>query len=107
MRLRLVPKNPTWDFFKRANLFAAFSGLLIVVSLVLTFTAGLNFGIDFRGGTTIRTESTQPVDVGAYRAAIDALELGDVSITEVFDPTFAADQYVSMIRIQAQQDAEA
>lgn len=107
MRLRLVPKNPTWDFFKRANLFAAFSGLLIVVSVVLTFTAGLNFGIDFRGGTTIRTESTQPVDVGAYRAAIDALELGDVSITEVFDPTFAADEYVSMIRIQAQQDAEA
>ena len=31
---------------------------------------GLNFGIDFRGGTTIRTESTQPVDVGAYRAAL-------------------------------------
>lgn len=107
MRLRLVPKNPTWDFFKRANILAGISGILIVVSIILTFTVGMNFGIDFRGGTTIRTESTQAVDVGAYRTAIDALDLGDVSITEVFDPTFAEDQHVSMIRIQAQENAEA
>ncbi len=63
---------------------------------------GLNFGIDFRGGTTIRTESASPVDVGDYRAALAALDLGDVSITEVFDPTFGEDQNVAMIRIQAQ-----
>lgn len=107
MRLRLVPKNPTWDFFKRAGIPVSVSGILIVVSIILTFTVGMNFGIDFRGGTTIRTESTQSVDVGAYRTAIDALDLGDVSITEVFDPTFAEDQHVSMIRIQAQENAEA
>lgn len=107
MRLRLVPKNPTWDFFKRANILVGISGALIVASILLTFIVGMNFGIDFRGGTTIRTESTQAVDVGAYRSAIDTLELGDVSITQVFDPTFDEDQFVSMIRIQSQADAEA
>jgi preprotein translocase subunit SecF len=107
MRLRLVPKNPTWDFFKNANLWVLISGVLVVVSVVLSMTVGMNFGIDFRGGTTIRTESTQAVVVGAYRDALSQLDLGDVSISEVFDPTFAENQHVSMIRIQAQEGAEA
>jgi preprotein translocase subunit SecF len=47
------------------------------------------------------------VDVGAYRDAMAPLGLGDVTITEVFDPTFAADQNVAMIRIQAQDGEEA
>ena len=68
---------------------------------------GLNFGIDFKGGTTIRTESTAAVDVGAYRQAMQPLNLGDVSITEVFDPTFGPDQNVAMIRVQAQDGEEA
>ena len=37
---------------------------------------------------------------------LSALDLGDVSITEVFDPTFAADEHVAMIRIQAQEGEE-
>lgn len=107
MRLRLVPKNSTFDFFGRARLFMMVSAALVVASILSAGVIGMNFGIDFRGGTTIRTESAQAVDVGAYRAAIDRLELGDVSITEVFDPTFEADQNVAMIRIQAQENAEA
>ena len=107
MRLHLVPKNPTFDFFKRANIPMAVSALLIVASIAVTFVVGMNFGIDFRGGTTIRTESTQQVDIGAYRTAIDELALGDVTITEIFDPTFDEDQNVAMIRIQSQSEAEA
>jgi preprotein translocase subunit SecF len=80
---------------------------MMVVALVSFFLQGLNFGIDFRGGTTIRTEAAEAVDVGAYRDALAVHELGDVSITEVFDPTFEDDQHVAMIRIQAQDDGEA
>ena len=79
----------------------------MVASILLTAIMGLNFGIDFRGGTTIRTESAQAVDVGTYRGALEGLGMGDVSITEVFDPTFRADQHVAMIRIQAQTGQEA
>jgi preprotein translocase subunit SecD len=67
---------------------------------------GLNFGIDFKGGTTIRTQSAEPVDVGQYRAAVGDLGLGDISITQVFDPTFGPDENVAMIRIQAQDETE-
>ncbi|MBV7378465.1 protein translocase subunit SecF [Maritimibacter dapengensis] len=106
MRLRLVPQETTWDFFKRSKFTLGFSGLMVLLSVVAFFAIGLNFGIDFRGGTTIRTESVEPVDVGAYRDAIAPLELGDVSITEVFDPNFGPDQNVAMVRIQAQQGDE-
>jgi preprotein translocase SecF subunit len=68
---------------------------------------GLNFGVDFKGGTTIRTESTQAVDVGVYREALGGLNLGDVAITQVFDPTFREDQHVAMVRIEAQEGEEA
>ena len=107
MRLRLVPENTNWDFFSQSKLWLGFSALLLIGSLVSFLMQGLNFGIDFRGGTTIRTESTQTIDVAAYRQAIGDLQLGDVTISEVFDPTFAADQHVAMIRIQAQEGQEA
>jgi preprotein translocase SecF subunit len=71
------------------------------------FFQGLNFGIDFRGGTSVRTESSQPVNVAAYRGALDALDLGDVVISQVFDPNFGPDQNVAMVRIQLQEGQEA
>ena len=107
MRLRLVPKNTNWDFFSQSKLWLGISALLLIGSLVSFLLQGLNFGIDFRGGTTIRTESAQIIDVAAYRQALSALELGEVTISEVFDPTFDADQNVAMIRIQAQEGQEA
>ena len=82
------------------------SGLAVVASVIFFFVMGLNYGIDFRGGTTIRTQSVQVVDVGAYRDALAPLNLGDVTITQVFDPTFTDEQNVAMIRIEAQEGDE-
>ncbi len=107
MRLRLFKEAPNFDYFSRWKLWLGISGVMMVVALVSFLLQGLNFGIDFRGGTTIRTESTQTIDIGEYRAAMEALELGDITITEVFDPSFREDQNVAMIRIQAQDDQEA
>ncbi|MEL7027270.1 MAG: protein translocase subunit SecF [Pseudomonadota bacterium] len=106
MRLKLVPSETSWDFFSRSKIRLGISALLMVAAFLSFIIQGLNFGIDFRGGTTIRTESAQPVDVGAYRDVIAPLELGDVSITEVFDVNFGPDQNVAMIRIQAQEGEE-
>ena len=104
--LRLVPQQTAIDFFSRWKIWLGISGVMIVVALGSFAVQGLNFGIDFKGGTTIRTQSAEPVDVAQYRGAIDGLGLGDVNITEVFDPTFGPDENVAMIRIQAQDDTE-
>ncbi|MFN3575618.1 MAG: protein translocase subunit SecF [Tabrizicola sp.] len=105
-RLKLVPEKTNIDFFKIQWVTFGASIAAMLLSLVLIFTVGLNFGIDFRGGTTIRTESTKAVDVGAYREALQGLDLGDVSITEVFDPSFTEDQHVAMIRLSAREGDE-
>ena len=55
----------------------------------------------------IAAASMQQRHVGVYRSALAGLDLGDVSISEVFDPAFRADQHVAMIRIQAQEGVEA
>ncbi|MCB2129715.1 MAG: protein translocase subunit SecF [Rhodobacteraceae bacterium] len=106
-RLKLVPETTNIDFFRWASVTFGGSVTLVLLAILASLVMGLNFGIDFKGGTTIRTESSQPVDVAAYRAAIAPLGLGDVSITEVFDPNFRADQNVAMVRIQAQEGDEA
>jgi preprotein translocase subunit SecF len=107
MRLKLVPQNTSWNFFARSKLWIGFSILMIILSLTCFFVKSLNFGIDFRGGTSIRTESSEPIDIAAYRNALSSLDLGDITITEVFDPSFTDDQNVAMVRIQAQPDQEA
>jgi preprotein translocase subunit SecF len=106
MRIRLVAQDTSFDFFRFARVTMFASIFAVVASILLWFFVGLNFGIDFLGGTTIRTESSQPVDVGAYRDVVQPLGLGDVTISQVFDPTFEADQHVAMIRIQAQEGQE-
>ena len=107
MRLRLFKDDTSFDFFKRWKLWLGISGVMMLVAFGSFMLQGLNFGIDFRGGTTIRSESPLPVDIGVYRGAMDALDLGDITITEVFDPSFRDDENVAMIRIQAQDEQEA
>lgn len=106
MRLKIVPEQTNWDFFGRGKLWLGISIVMIFVALGSFLLQGLNYGIDFRGGTTIRSESAQTVDVGSYRDALSPLGLGDITITEVFDPSFGPDKNVAMIRIQAQDDTE-
>lgn len=107
MRLRLVPQDTNWDFFARYKLWLGISAFMMVVAFASFVLQGLNYGIDFRGGTTIRTDSSMPIVIADYRASIEPLGLGDITITEVFDPSFGEDKNVAMIRIQAQDGEEA
>lgn len=106
MRLKLVPSETDWKFFKYWRITFSISVLAVIASILVFFLVGLNFGIDFRGGTTIRTEGSEPVDVGAYRDAIAPLGLGDVSISQIFDPSFGPERNVAQVRIQAQDGQE-
>ena len=106
MRLKLVPSETNINFFRFTKVTFGFSAGAILASIILFFVVGLNFGIDFRGGTTIRTDSQVEVNVGDYRAALEQLDLGDISVTQVFDPT-KPEQNVAQVRIEAQEGDEA
>ena len=106
MRLKLVPDNIKINFFQSTRLTFGASVLAMVISIFLFFFNGLNLGIDFLGGTTIRTDAQTSVDVGAYRAALKPLDLGDVTVTEIFDVT-KPDLNAAQIRFEAQSGEEA
>ena len=104
--LRLVKAGTAFDFFNRARMWLGLSAVLVVVALGSFMYQGLNYGIDFKGGTTLRTESAMQIDPGEYRAVLLALDIGEVNVTEVFDPTFGADQNVATVAISAQDGEE-
>ena len=105
-RFKLAPDNTNWDFFRWQWLTFGGSLFLSALAIVAWAVMGLNYGIDFKGGTTIRTESTLPVNVAEYREALQTLPLGDISITEVFDASFDEDQHVTMVRIAALDETQ-
>ena len=94
-------------FYTSIVLFFGFSVFAVILSAITYVILGLNFGIDFKGGTSIRSESRVELDIAKYRDALSSLNLGDVTISEVFDPTFEADQNIALIRIEAQDGQEA
>ena len=103
MRLKLVPSETNVDFFRLSKITFGSSIIAMILALALFVFIGLNFGIDFRGGTTIRTDASIAIEVSKYRSALSNLALGDISITEVFDPT-KPDQNVAQIRIEQQEN---
>ncbi|MBD1136194.1 protein translocase subunit SecF, partial [Pelagibacterales bacterium SAG-MED49] len=68
-------------FNKYYNHFNVVSTFLIVASLILLVFKGLNFGIDFKGGTLIELRSTDSkISVSSLRDKFSQMNLGDVSV---------------------------
>ena len=67
-------------FFKIANIFSV---LAIIVSILFLFLKGLNFGVDFKGGTLleIRVSDTN-IKIQDIRNSLRAAELGDVNVKQ-------------------------
>jgi preprotein translocase SecF subunit len=82
MRLRLISDNPNIDFFRPMRFWLAVSLIGVLGTLIVLPIRGLNYGVDFLGGTLILAEFPETRDIGEYRALLNGLELGDVSVTE-------------------------
>ena len=68
-------------FNKYYNKFNFLSLILIVISLILLIFKGLNFGIDFKGGTLIELRSSDnKITVSSLRDKFNQMNLGDVSV---------------------------
>ena len=68
-------------FNKHYNKFNILSISLVIISLLLLIFKGLNFGIDFKGGTLIELRSTDSkINVSSLRDNLNQINLGDVSV---------------------------
>src|SRR6516225_2602940 len=66
-------------FMRHALVFNVISAVTFAAAVLFLATRGLNFGVDFRGGTVIEVTYGHAVDFGRVRAAIDKLSLGEYS----------------------------
>lgn len=100
--IRFVPDETRIPFVKARLIAFVVSLLLMLGSIGLFFTAGLNYGIDFRGGTLIEVRSSSgPADLAEMRAQLGGIGLGDVQIQEFGEPEEV------LIRIEEQPGGDA
>jgi len=95
------PHNKTFELLSFRRPFVIFTSTLLLIALTSLFTKGLNFGIDFKGGSLLEIQSKSgPVDIGDLRSKLSGLDLGDVQIQGLDRPEEA------LIRIEEQPAAE-
>jgi preprotein translocase subunit SecF len=79
--LIVIRHIPNIDFMGWHKLGFALSAVLTIGSIVLFLVQGLNFGIDFAGGTLIEARTVAgPADLASMRPKLDALGIGEVSL---------------------------
>ena len=85
--LRIVPDNTKFDFMRFRRISFPVSALLSIAAIALFFFHGLNFGIDFIGGTLMEVQNKAgPADLAKMRATIGGLKLGDFQLQQFGSP---------------------
>jgi preprotein translocase subunit SecF len=100
MRLKLVPEQTSVNFLGMSKVAGGLSAIAVVAAIVAYLVMGLNFGIDFRGGTTVEIKTEGPADLTKVRSLLGDLDLGDVSVQE-----FGAPDEV-LIRVEQQSGGD-
>ena len=84
---RLLPEQTRIPFVRYQYRAYALSGALVLLTLVLLATEGLNLGIDFRGGLLIEAAMPGPAaDLAGMRSTLGGLDLGEVALQEFGGP---------------------
>lgn len=82
--LRIVPDDTHFDFTRFRRISFPISALLSILAITLFFTHGLNFGIDFKGGTLLEVRAKSgSADIAAMRTTLNGLGLGEVQLQQL------------------------
>ncbi len=96
-----VPHGTNIPFLSLRKIAFVLSGLAIIASIALFSGKGLNYGIDFIGGTSIEIRHKGgPADIGDIRSKVGALNFGDVQVQQFNDPRDV------LVRIELQEGGE-
>lgn len=86
--LRLAPENTRFGFMRFRRVSYPFSALMSIVSVVMFIVVGVNFGIDFAGGTLLELRAASgTADLGRLRTAGEGLGLGNVEVQGFGSPS--------------------
>jgi len=85
--LRIVPDDTKFDFMRFRRISFPVSAMLSIAAIALYFFVGLNFGIDFKGGTLLEIrEPAGPANLAKMRSTLSALDLGEVQLQQFGGP---------------------
>jgi preprotein translocase subunit SecF len=100
--LRIVPDDTKFDFIRFRRISFPISAALSIVAIALYFFHGLNFGIDFKGGTLMEIhQKAGNADLASMRSTLNGLGLGEVQLQQFGGPADV------LIRIAQQPGGEA
>jgi len=74
--MEFFKKTPNIDFMGRRRIWFAISAVIVVASLLSVVFRGLNWGVDFTGGTLLEVHYKEAVDLEAVRSALEASGVG-------------------------------
>ena len=80
--IRLIPDNTKIPFMVLSRYGFILSGMLCTLAIVLFFVLGLNYGVDFKGGTNLTIRTAEPANVEMLRGQLDTLGFGSVEIQQ-------------------------
>tara|TARA_Y100001936_G_scaffold62939_1_gene61937 strand:+ start:719 stop:1627 length:909 start_codon:yes stop_codon:yes gene_type:complete len=78
--LKLIKQNTNIKFLKYKKITLFISLIFCLLSFFSVFINGLNFGIDFKGGSLIEVKSEESINISNVRSRLSSLNLGDVQI---------------------------
>ncbi len=73
-------ENLNIDFMSKRNLFYLVSSVIITLGALSIIFRGLEFGIDFKGGSEIGIEFTNPIEISQVRREVEKIGLGNVEV---------------------------
>ncbi len=82
----LFNQSKEFQFFRFSNLLSYISLAAIGISIILFSVLGLNYGIDFRGGTMFMVSTSESIEVSDIRDTLSGSQLGDISISRATNP---------------------
>jgi preprotein translocase subunit SecF len=82
MSLQLIRPDINIDFVGKRYFFLMLSTVINLAAIVLLLTKGLNYGVDFAGGSVAQIEFTKPTTGDAIASALAPLKLGEISVQD-------------------------
>jgi preprotein translocase subunit SecF len=78
--MQIFQKTPEFNFMGKRKIAIAFSTMLVIIAITAIALRGLNFGLDFTGGTLIEVGYSQSVDLTKVRNALEQAGFKDATV---------------------------
>ncbi|MBE3604931.1 protein translocase subunit SecF [bacterium] len=82
MGLQLIPPGINLDFVGKRHFFVALSTVINLAAIVLLLLVGLNYGVDFAGGSLIQIKFDKPTNGDQIRKALTAMDVGEITVQD-------------------------